>query len=423
LSNTGTSRKKAAPRLEATRSDDPGDQTERNFRYQHQYGVVLLVAVRRGSLNYSALYCEHHEDFLGERSDGRFDGYQVKTSRPENGAWTLTSAALTKSIGRFVDLMKAYPTQVGDFYFVSNSEIDAVTSESKDAVRRGRSPGLMVQHLGGCATASDIEEPYLKAFDKLVAELGATSAQVFDVLRRLSFIKGPSREEFDASLAQEHLGSLAECMNLTPSELAGVRDTLVAQFHRAASIHVTDPDRHVRDFLAGGSDDPSLVGKKIICADVSIAPAATAAKMVVFQGEPMIRLDGSRPKGILEQKLTQGGIPESVEYMTAREQAAEYHFLEEQVRNPRTAGRQLRQVEEAVHGECIEAFMGARTPNQPFGQAMFQDVTLRLRRLERDRTDMLGGEPYEVLVGTAALLTSECRVWWSERFPVQGGRL
>lgn len=384
--------------------------------------MVLLVAVRRGSLSYRALYCEHHEDFLGERADGLFDGYQVKTSRPENGAWTLTSAALTKSIGRFVDLMRAYPAQMGYFYFVSNSEIDAITSDSKDQVRRGRCPGLMVQHVRGCATASDIEEPYLKAFDKLVAEIGATSVQVFDVLRRLIFVKGPSREEFDASLAQEHLGSLSECVNLTPSELASVRDTLVAKFHRAASIHVTDPNRHIGDFLAGGSDAPSLVAKKIICADVEIAPAATSTKMVVFQGEPMIRLDGTRPKGILEQKLTQGGIAESVEYMKARERAAEYHFLEEQVRNPRTAGHQLRQVEEAVHGECIEAFMSARKPDLPFGQAMFQDVTSRLRRLETDRADLLGGEPYEVLVGTAALLTSECRVWWSDRFTVLGGR-
>lgn len=69
-------------RLNKTASGDPGDETERNFRYQHQYGVVLLAAVRRGTLNYIALYCEHHEDFLAERPDGLFDGYQIKTSRP-----------------------------------------------------------------------------------------------------------------------------------------------------------------------------------------------------------------------------------------------------------------------------------------------------------------------------------------------------
>jgi hypothetical protein len=79
-------------------------------------------------------------------------------------------------------------------------------------------------------------------------------------------------------------------------------------------------------------------------------------------------------------------------------------------------------VEEAVHGECLEAYMSTKTPGQPFGQKMFNEVTLRLRKLEVDRKELLGGQPYEVLMGTAALLTSECRIWWSERFPVQGGR-
>ncbi|KKC27522.1 hypothetical protein WP12_02920 [Sphingomonas sp. SRS2] len=96
-------------RLARTRSADPGDETERNYRYQHQYGVVLLVAVRRGQLPYVSIYCEHHEDFLGERIDGRFDGWQIKTSKPEGGAWKLTSPALVKSVGRFIELLEAYP--------------------------------------------------------------------------------------------------------------------------------------------------------------------------------------------------------------------------------------------------------------------------------------------------------------------------
>ncbi|WP_436110893.1 dsDNA nuclease domain-containing protein [Neorhizobium tomejilense] len=58
-------------RLNTTASGDPGDETERNFRYQHQYGVVLLAAVRRGTFNYIALYCEHHEDFLAECQSAR----------------------------------------------------------------------------------------------------------------------------------------------------------------------------------------------------------------------------------------------------------------------------------------------------------------------------------------------------------------
>lgn len=90
---------------ETRNSTDPGDATSRNFRYQHAYGVMLLVSAMRGLRPYAAIWCEQHEDFLAQRQDGSFDGYQIKTSRPELGAWTLKDGELTKSIGRFVDLV------------------------------------------------------------------------------------------------------------------------------------------------------------------------------------------------------------------------------------------------------------------------------------------------------------------------------
>ena len=88
--------------------DDPGDATTRNFRYQHAYGVILLAAAHTGHKPYVAIWCEHHEDFLAECVDGRYDGYQIKTCRPENGAWRMSSEALVHSIGRFVDLVKQF---------------------------------------------------------------------------------------------------------------------------------------------------------------------------------------------------------------------------------------------------------------------------------------------------------------------------
>ncbi|MEG2312125.1 hypothetical protein, partial [Brevundimonas sp.] len=68
-------------------------------------------------------------------------------------------------------------------------------------------------------------------------------------------------------------------------------------------------------------------------------------------------------------------------------------------------------------------YYGAETPDGEFGGAMLLDVNARLRRLETDRRTLLGGHPYEVLVGVAAMLTRACRVWWSKRFIVQEERL
>lgn len=404
-------------RLETTVSGDPGDATERNFRYQHQYGVVLLAAVRRGKLDYISLYCEHHEDFLAERPDGLFDGYQIKTSRPENGAWTLTSPQLTKSIGRFVDLIIAFPDQVGKFVFVSNSDVEVVTPASKND-KRGRCPGLMLEHVRSCRDVDELQSPFLSSFDSLAAELGADKATLFEVLRRLEFVKGPSRDDFDAVLAQEHVGQLKDCAHLAPGPLRDLCNELVAMFHRAASLYNVDPDRHLaRNSIS--TDDPVIKAKRIVIADVVLTPRSTTIDKFRYQGQPSIRLGPTRSR-LLEMKLQQGGLGKLTEYMKAREQAAEYFFLEEQAKDSKSAEIQLRQIEEAVHGECLESFMALYTSETMFGQAMFNDVSTRLKSLEIRRKELLGGAPYELLMGTAALLTSECRVWWSTRFQTEG---
>ncbi|MBB1179229.1 hypothetical protein DSM05_08690 [Pseudomonas sp. FW305-3-2-15-E-TSA4] len=410
------------PRLDQTRSGDPGDEAERNFRYQHQYGVVLLVAVRRGAFPYVNLYCEHHEDLLCERPDGLFDGWQIKTSTPENGPWTLRDAALVKSIGRFVDLCATYPSQIGVLYFVSNSDFDVVGDDIQDQKRRGRCPPLMLAHLRACPSLADIAPPFLAAFNELGATLGADRQRLFDVLRRVELVKGPSRAEFDATLAHEHLGRLDDCSALTPAQLSELRDDLVAQVHRAASLHVTAPERHTRSLLAEDGEDPVITAKRIVCADVVFAPPTIALKAFAYQGKPGLTPGGPRRTGVLEQKLEAGGLGEAVGYMTAKEMAAEYALLEDQARNPVAAERQLKQIEEAVHGECVEAYYAAANESETFGPAMLTDVTGRLRRLEGDRRSLTGGQPYEVLVGIAAMLTRECRVWWSKRFDVQEPR-
>jgi hypothetical protein len=117
-------RGKPQPRSAATPVDafdegDPGDSTQRNFRYQHAYGVILLVASKLSLRPYVAIWCEQHEDYLAERTDRTFDGYQIKTSRPENGAWKLNNLEFVKAIGRFAELVQEFGDAINGLFFVS----------------------------------------------------------------------------------------------------------------------------------------------------------------------------------------------------------------------------------------------------------------------------------------------------------------
>src|ERR1700677_3321130 len=93
------------PHPASGRARDVGDETARNYRYQHSYGVILLASACRGESPYIAIWCERHEDILAERVDGRFDAWQVKTRRPEAGAWTIANPEVVNALGRFAKLL------------------------------------------------------------------------------------------------------------------------------------------------------------------------------------------------------------------------------------------------------------------------------------------------------------------------------
>jgi len=397
---------------------DPGDETSRNYRYQYAYGVVLLVAAKRGLKPYVAIWCEHHEDFLAKRRDGMCDGYQIKTRRPERGAWKLSDGELIKSIGRFVDLVMEFGNQIGNLFFVSNTACDEVTPASRDDRRRGRCPRMFLENVRNCSTRADIESPFLRAFDELQSACGCESDLLLSVLRRVNIIQGPSRGEFDAAVSHEHLAKLDDCRSLTAEELDAFRDHLVGIVHRASSLQVTDPIRHLRPLIESQVDDPALTAKCLLVEETIVYRATSTASDFLFPGQPSLELGSGKSLAILEQKLQAGGLEEEADYMRSRALAAEYNLLEDATRRPEAYPNLLQQIEQRVLGEVHEAHLRARQGSHPYGPAMLIAVQDRLRQLAEEEGRALGGHPYECLLGIAALLTSECRIWWSPRFPI-----
>ena len=50
---------------------------------------------------------------------------------------------------------------------------------------------------------------------------------------------------------------------------------------------------------------------------------------------------------------------------------------------------------------------------------MLIDMYDRLKAIARDDPLKVDRQPYEVLVGVAGLLTSDCKVWWSDEFQME----
>jgi hypothetical protein len=391
---------------------DPGDETQRNFRYQHAYGVILLVAAARAELPYVSLWCEHHEDFLAERQDGSYDAYQIKTATPEGGSWVWSNEALRHSIERFVRLHCKFPGRISTFCFTSN--VDVLDSRAERNI--GRSPYRLLEALAG-----PLPDPLQEALETLLKHCRCEEEELRYVLQRLKFQKGPGRDSFDAEIAHSHLSALEACRFMTAAQRNQCLDDLVQIVHRASSLVVRDPSRHWCAVVGDDRTDPVLRAKRI---DVKVVQELLAEMVACpFRYVTIARqlpLGGGMGKmSVLQQKLTRAGLAEYVDLVRDRALSAERHLMELANLKPDEINAILNQITAVVVGECGEARLEASQAGESYGQRMLSDVHRRLREVATERPGMVHQEQYEVLAGVAGLLTEECRVWWSAPFQLE----
>ena len=391
---------------------DPGDATQRNFRYQHAYGVVLILAATTGSREYVAIWCEHHEDFLAERPDGLFDAYQVKTRKPEIGAWELTDTALMDSIRRFVQLMTRFPGAIHSFFFVSNAEC----SDSTARASLGKSPQQLRRKVLECDSAHELPQHFQQAVATLAAHCGCTTDEVFSCLKLLEYIRGPGRDSFEAELSHNAVSAVPRWDRLSRSELNLVRDALLQLVAKASALSVDSPERFVCPLDATDRRNPALLAKRlepsvvvdtiVIGAPFRFLPEETSLELGSTGGESHRRY----------RKLLAGGLGAYSGMLESRALATERHLIEQQLIDATEARALLNQVEHVVYGECLEAHNQACLDAEPFGLRMLADVNQRLRSLASERPEMVHNAPFELLSGVAMLLTGACKVWWSPTF-------
>lgn len=403
------------PPIEATRSPDPGDETQRNFRYQHAYGVILIASAIRGDKPYVAIWCEHHEDYLAELPGGELDAFQVKTRTPESGAWRTTDDGFRDSVRRFARLEVRANGRINSYHFVSNTE--CLDSDAVD--KRDKSPCRLVEI---CATSQieDLPRELAAAFEVLRTHCDCDKTVLLNVLRKLRLVKGPGRDSFGDEVSHTHLSTLPQCRGFSASELNRVRDVLLQLIHAASALQVDDPAKHWTAIDGQGVTHPRLAGKRVRVDDVVTRLAEFRTCPFSFHpAEPLLELSKARPIRVLQKKFARADLVEQVDTMARRARAAERHLLELAHLRPDEADAIVSQLTNIVKGECDEALLAASAGSEPFGRPMLVDVLARLRGIAATRAQMVYQQEPECLIGVAGLLTEECKVWWSRPFELE----
>jgi hypothetical protein len=420
LIHNNTDIKYSSP-IESLGLSDRGDDTQRNFRYQHAYGVILLVAGMTGKKPYSAIWCEHHEDLLCERHDGRFDAFQIKTRQPEHGYWSLTDEALKKSIKRFVLFFDKYCHCSGDLAFVSNADFLNVGLGVKDRNKLGRSPVAFLSAIDKAATIDKLVEPFNESLEDLRIYCECESEILFQTLKHVRLILGPDRKSFDAEISHNHLPRLDECKSLNRTEINRIRDEIIYKVYLASSLYDESPEKHWQYLDVNNPNHSKLLAKKIT-SDV-ISECMESYHDIPFSYSPglsELSLDAKEDKySTLAKKMIRGGLVNQLQTMKRRTLSTENRLLELSHSNPESFSRILNQLECVVQAECDEAHLDTSLKFAEFGGYMLNDVYKRLKKIATEEPGKVENQSYECLTGMAGLLTEDCKIWWSEKFDLE----
>lgn len=394
---------------------DPGDETSRRYRYQFGFGSILLVASLRNEFDYKAVWCEQHEDFLGEISEHLFDAYQIKTRKPELGEWKLNAPELIKSIDRFVALQRKHPKSFRRFKFVSNAKF----SNSNANTHKHLSPVKLLVSIEDAPTWEKLESTAKKGFKYLQNKVNATAEELFNLLKHVDLVCGPPLDGLEAVIAQIHIAKIPECSNYNATFLGRASEALIQKIHQASSLTTDNPSVHYVALNGGHHKDPLLRAKRVSLEDAILTVREVRGTFSYLSTLASLQLGTATEKlDTLQQKMVRGGLALHYETMRRRTLSAEQALLDLATR-PDDGSQICSQLENVVLGECNDAMLRESQNPEPFGDKMLIKVQDRLKRIVNDQPTRVHHQDVDILIGIAGLLTTDCKVWWSKRFELE----
>ena len=247
---------------EATLQSDRGDETQALFQYQWCAGVVLLAGAIAGENEYVAMWCEHHDDLLGELPDGRFHAVQVKTNAGSNMRWRCSDGGFADAIKKFAEHEAAYSDKFERYTLFSNIKPYVPGATARAQRLLASSPVRVRDKCRAVGSCSDVPVPYKASFDSLVAHACAQPDTVFSVMRKLEFKLGPSLDGFREALTGV-LQGVPACREFTVRWLDTLRDELLFMIGKASSMDVPLLNFHTSVLRSDGRPAAAIRGKRV----------------------------------------------------------------------------------------------------------------------------------------------------------------
>ncbi|MGQ3053666.1 MAG: dsDNA nuclease domain-containing protein [Roseateles sp.] len=400
----------------ATLQSDRGDETQALFMYQWSAGVTLLAAAVAGINDYTAIWCEHHDDLLGELPSGLFHAVQVKTDSTPNARWTCSDASFGDAIKKFAEHEAAYSARFERYVLFSNIKPYVPGATAKAPARLASSPVRVRDLCLSVLTWSELPQPYKASFEALVKYTGAAADVVFRVLRKLGFQSGPHLEDFREQLCSV-LSGIPACKNFTVGWLEKVRDEVLLLVGKASSVTVPALDFYASLLQSDGRPEAMVRCKRIAKEDFeqAIRQHPGSGFRYANVGGHLQLGQASGQKERLRQKMAAGYVAPFFDALWMLAMSAEERLLAEANVDAEGTLRKTRQLESAMLVACKKVELDvllAEPDERRRGLKILQGVFQKADELARHDRATVDGERAETLQGVAGLLSGSCKFAW-----------
>lgn len=393
---------------------DPGDEVQRRFRYQINYAALKALQMLAPGSSVRSVYCEHLEDVLVEGANGLFTGIQVKTRELDQPQFRLSDKSVSGALKRFCVRDARYPGQferfvlATNFVFHDNDGGDDVGTVLNCCRDNPSLDGLSPRHKVRKCLAEFAENTAM-AQEHVIAALGKVRLE-----ERKTGIDQPEQDLVRA------LGEIETLGNQSVFELYRMADAIRAHIWNVSSLaldgYVLESHAVVENFAEHVEAlrtrrkrlDRELIAKLT-------TPAAADDRELLSIREFIARESIPPGLGRMELKMAAGGIGYAdVEQMKDDVASLERTFLGWKEKfGLAEANRRLAHFQYLANRAAREAEAETSTGASAYGQAMLADLRGRTRETAIGERESLFGCRSEHLVGTAGLLSEECKVWWS----------
>lgn len=400
--------------------NDPGDETQRRFRYQATYTALQSLAMLDEESEVICVFCEHWEDILVKCSNGRFIGIQVKTRAIGKAPFKSNDKEILNSIKNFIQLEKTFAADFDRYVLATNC---GFWQERKNSGNLAYLTEEVATKNEDVASSNKHLSSFLKKLIKVSQE---EEALIINTLKKVFLESSPGLEDIESRLLQS-LIRFPQVRDFSVQKAWKIADRLISLALKASAL----PQSSTREEYLSLLKDPvqekislTIQDKKITKEEIlqiinsEISDPKSLTLLTTYNQPSLSELiKGMRT---MELKMIAGEISAAnIELAKSHKSSAEYLLQQWLFKyGAKKADSQYQHLCNIIWTECREAYDDVYAETSSFGTEMLQELRKRLRdRYNQDRTLFLGCT-YEHLYGIIGILTEECLVWWSLEFDI-----